>query len=158
MIIQRQRVDKYKENELAAGIKPSSINARLTILRMMLKFAVEQGKLNQMPQWKRAREIKRFEPIPDYDDVIKFLNKLPIEHLMPLKFSLYTGLSWAEVRRMQWDDIDGSQVPHWKARRFQSEDAAARANRQDSESHHTDDQGRRVCTPRIRLLCFRRHI
>ena len=110
-------VEKYKQDRLKRGLKKSSINRELGLLKSMLSTAVKW----QLTDQNGAREAKLFkldEPTVDrvlsYEEEAKLLKacedlelQYRAPHLKPVIIvALYTGLRRGEILRLRWTDID----------------------------------------------------
>ena len=100
-----ETINKYKEARLAAKVAPVSINNELKIVGAVMAHAEELG-WGTAPRIRRVPQQAREEELPDLDQIDRFMKRLPPSLYYPLEFSRLTGLSWHELCRLQWQDID----------------------------------------------------
>lgn len=68
MDITRQRIERWRLQELSRGVKPSSVNRSLNSLRSVLSQAVEHGVLERSP-------LERLKKLKEYDETrIRYLS------------------------------------------------------------------------------------
>jgi len=103
------KIEKYKAKRLEKGVRTSTVNRCLAIIRKMLNLAVEWGYLLEESKTK----IKLF---PEKDNLIervlteqeeeRLLAASPV-HLRPiLVVALNTGMRLGEILSLQWNQID----------------------------------------------------
>jgi integrase len=96
---------EYIADRVEAGLAPSTINAHLRVLRTLLNFAQDAGYITEVPRLRSVRERIKNDTLPDPKTVEAFLKTLDQRHADALRFSQWTGLSWHEVERIEWQDI-----------------------------------------------------
>jgi integrase len=114
------RVELFKQKRLKDGLKKSSINREVGLLKSMLATAVKW----QLIEKNGAKEAKLFrldDPSADrvlsYDEEDKLLSacdRPELLHRAPhlksiILVALYTGLRRGEILRLRWADIDFEQ-------------------------------------------------
>ncbi|MGE0716348.1 MAG: tyrosine-type recombinase/integrase [Alphaproteobacteria bacterium] len=99
--------DNYAAARTAAGLRGATVNRELKALRSILMFASEIGLLDQDPPRVRPVPTASTEAeLPDTAAIRAVVDRMPRQHRNPLLFSAMTGLSWHEVCRLRWCDID----------------------------------------------------
>jgi len=107
--ISSQLVERYKAMRLAQGVRNSTVNRDLAILRKMFNLAVEWGYLHE-------RKVPRVRLFSEKDNLKERiltaeeearLFDVSSEHLKPvLKIALHTGMRRGEILSLRWDDVD----------------------------------------------------
>ena len=97
---------EYAADRVGDGIAASTVNYELQVLRAILSFASELGHIKEPPTIKRMRNPKPEPDLPDMGKVRAYLDRLPDQHREPLLFSMITGVSWYEVERLEWQDVN----------------------------------------------------
>jgi integrase len=113
-------VERFKQKRLKDGLKKSSINRELGLLKSMLRTAVEWELTNRNGA-KEAKLFKLDDPLSDrvlsYEDESKLIAacdepamRCRAPHLKSvILVALYTGLRRGEILRLRWADIDLQQ-------------------------------------------------
>lgn len=107
--ITSQDVEKYKAFRLGQGVRKSTVNRCLAILRKMFNLAVEWGSLKagQIPKIKLYPEKDNLmERILAEDEEEKLLKSSSEPLLSILIVALNTGMRLGEILPMQWKDVD----------------------------------------------------
>ena len=114
-------VEKYKQRRLEAGLKKSSINREIGLLKSMVNTAVKW----QLVDANSTRDAKLFklddppvERVLSYEEEAKLLAACDLPelqcrapHLKPIiMVALYTGLRRGEILRLRWAHIDFDNV------------------------------------------------
>ncbi len=110
-------LERFKRKRLEDGLKKSSINREIGLLKSMLKTAVE-WELTDKNAAKEAKLFKLDEPLSDrvlsHEEECRLLTacdeselRFRAPHLKSIiLIALYTGLRRGEILRLKWADID----------------------------------------------------
>ena len=100
-------IEQYKGKRLNDGVKPSTVNRELAVLKSMFNWAIKSKKATDNP----VRQVKFFhEPNPR----LRFLDKNEIarlmansaDHLKPiLIMALTTGMRRGEILDLKWENV-----------------------------------------------------
>lgn len=106
--IQRKHALALRDNYLDT---PSKADRLVTVLRILLAFAVEREFLKENP----VRDIKPFPRGPGHrtwpDEAVgRFLAKAPPTMALAIKLGLYTGQREGDCLTMSWHDYDGRTI------------------------------------------------
>jgi integrase len=96
------------------GLKPLTVKHILSDFRALLNAAVEEGKLEAVPSFKRILPKIRGKIAKALSDVqIKELLKQasPFQAFV-IKLGMYTGLRYGEMRSLRWADVHWTPFPH----------------------------------------------
>jgi integrase len=102
-------IEKYKKNRLNQGVRPSTINRCLAILRKMFNVAIDWGYLheNQAPKIKLFPEKDNLkERILSYEEEKLLLESSPDHLRVILVIALNTGMRLGEILNLKWSQID----------------------------------------------------
>ncbi len=103
------QIEKYKSARLAQGVKASTVNRCLSILRRMLNLAVEWEYLDKakIPNIKLFPEKDNImERILTWEEEPKLLEECP-DYLRPILIvALNTGMRLGEILSLNWEQID----------------------------------------------------
>lgn len=105
------RAELYTARRLAEGVAPITVNSELDVLRSVLSYAVDDRKLDAVPRLRTLPVRVKDDDAPDPAVVAAWLDTLPEEHALPLRFSALTGLSWHEVQRLHVGDVKLGKEP-----------------------------------------------
>ncbi|MDA2919074.1 tyrosine-type recombinase/integrase [Desulfobacterota bacterium AH_259_B03_O07] len=103
-----QKIESYKTKRVANGLKPRTVNKELSVLRFMLRKAVEWNYLSENPyrgikMLKPAHEPVRFLSVQEIDKLISNASV----HLKPILVVLRnTGMRTHELLNLRFSDID----------------------------------------------------
>jgi integrase len=113
-------LERFKQKRLKDGLKKSSINREIGLLKSMLKTAVE-WELTDKNAAKDAKLFKLDEPLSyrvlSYEEEFRLLascDQSELRYRAPhlksiILIALYTGLRRSEILRLRWTDIDFDQ-------------------------------------------------
>jgi integrase len=113
-------VELYKQKRLSDGLKKSSINREIGLLKSMLSIAVK-WELTDKNGAKEAKLFKLDDPLPDrvlaYEEETRLLaacDQPELRYRAPhlksiILVALYTGLRRGEILRLRWSDINLQQ-------------------------------------------------
>lgn len=114
--IGRKHVDRMVADDLAAGLRPASVNNHIRHARAALAKAVEWGYLQRNPlagvkQIKQDQRPPRFLPREDFQ---RFLDAFgsPQKRALALAY-VSTGRRASEILSLQWQDIDLDRDSYW---------------------------------------------
>ena len=100
-------IERLKRRGLERGLSPKTINNQLTVLRRLLRSAVEWGALDTIPHFRLLAV-----PTPPFrylsmPEVARLANAAPnaIARAMIVTAS-HTGLRLGELAGLEWDDVD----------------------------------------------------
>jgi len=108
--ITRDLIDKVADKKLDEGVKPSSVNRMLEVVRAILRKAeLEWDWLAKAPPIRmRKEDTKRIRWLTP-EEANRLIQELP-EHLADLaRFSLATGLRKSNVTNLEWSEINLSK-------------------------------------------------
>ena len=101
-------VEKYKRKRLEEGVKKTTINRELTVLRSILERAREMGLF--------TGELPRIEKLKtEEEEIVRFLTPEEARRLVEacpewfrpvVIFALNTGLRAGEIFSLRWEDVD----------------------------------------------------
>ena len=101
-----QHVEKFKAQQIRAGLSPKTVNNQLTVLRKVLTVAKEWGRLTGIPPI-------RLLPVPepefdflDFSEATRLVKAAEPEWRAMILLGLRTGLRQGELLALRWDDID----------------------------------------------------
>lgn len=101
-----QHVEKFKAQQIRAGLSPKTVNNQLTVLRKVLTVAKEWGRVMGIPPI-------RLLPVPepefdflDFNEAARLVKAADPEWRAMILLGLRTGLRQGELLALQWDDID----------------------------------------------------
>ncbi len=104
-------VEQYQTDLTNKGLKPGSVNKNISILKAMIKKAVE-WELVEEETLKRIRKIKNFK---ESNQRLRFLSveeaqqlvSMCDEHLKPIVITaLHTGMRRGEILKLTWNNVD----------------------------------------------------
>lgn len=97
----------FVAGESERGMKPKTINNRLTILRKCLATAVEWAELKELPRIKFLKSACPETKVVSEEDVDRLLAACPPVPWRALVFTaLCTGLRFNELIALEWDAVD----------------------------------------------------
>lgn len=103
-------------DEVSDGLRPASINRRLSALRKLLQLAHDREWLAKMPKfdWKREDNLRIRWLSPEEER--QLLSLLPEDVSAFCEILIHTGMRRGELLGMQRDQIDGDYVRLWKTK------------------------------------------
>jgi len=112
--INRDVLDKIMAARMAEGVRNSSVNRVMEVVRAVLrKAAYEWEWLDRVPRVRMLPEAKRRIRWITQDEAGRLIAALP-EHLAAMvRFSLETGLRRANVTGLEWSQVDLTRRTAW---------------------------------------------
>ena len=112
--INRGVLDKIMAARMAEGVRNSSVNRVMEVVRVVLrKAAYEWEWLDRVPRVRMLPEAKRRIRWITQDEAGRLIAALP-EHLAAMvRFSLETGLRRANVTGLEWSQVDLARRTAW---------------------------------------------
>ena len=103
-------------DEVSDGLRPASINRRLSALRKLLQLAHDREWLAKMPKfdWKPEDNLRIRWLSPEEER--QLLSLLPEDVSAFCEILIHTGMRRGELLGMQRDQIDGNYVRLWKTK------------------------------------------
>jgi integrase len=93
--------------EDGSQVAVATVNLEYRVLRAILSFASSEGYLDDDPPRVRSLPEPAVETdLPPIAAICAIIDRQPEYHADALRFSAMTGLSWHELERLQWRDID----------------------------------------------------
>ncbi len=88
------------------GVANGTINRELALLRRMLRLAVQDGKLRDVPHFPMLKEAPPRKGFLEHANYKKLRQELP-EHLRPiLAVGYYTGMRLGEILGLHWSNVN----------------------------------------------------
>jgi len=126
--IDRTAIMRYQAQRIAAGLRSSTVNGEVRILRQLLGWLCDSGRLKQMPKSKSIPEddVLRVE-IPTQEQVVQLIEALPAQTRAMVWLMAETGLRPGEARNLPWCHVEQEggailidQFEGWKPKSRQS--------------------------------------
>jgi len=112
--IDRSLVDQIREAKLLEGVKPSTANRTLEVVRAVLNKAVSDWEwLDKAPRIRMQSEPDRRVRWLTRDEAETLIDELPPHLAAMARFSLETGLRRANVTGLLWSQVDLDQRQAW---------------------------------------------
>jgi len=107
-------VNKVKSDYLKSGVKHSTLNRMLALIRSILRAAKNEWEwLDRAPSIKLTPEPKRRVRWLKPEEIARLMAELP-EHLKAMaQFSLATGLRESNVTQLKWEQVDMQRHCAW---------------------------------------------
>ena len=107
--ITSQEIEKFKNWRLSQGVKQSSVNRYLALIRKIINLAIEWGYLRaeDKPRFRMFSEKDNMrERILSVEEEEKLIPLLP-DHLRPIVLTaLNTGMRLGEILNLKWENVD----------------------------------------------------
>lgn len=109
-----ETVNQIKEDYSATGVKNTTLNRMMGLLRSVLMLAMHEWEwLDKVPKVKLLQEPKRRVRFLKPEEIARLMQELP-DHLKAMaKFSLATGLRESNVTQLQWEQVDMQRHCAW---------------------------------------------
>lgn len=106
--ITTKKVQEFVKSELDLGQAPSTVTKTLTLLKSMLRSAVEWGYLEYSVAALVKSPPKRFHEMSFLtpDEICALLNATPEDWRPFIHTEIFTGMRFGEITALQWPDID----------------------------------------------------
>lgn len=108
-------VDDYIA-EISVGIKPSTLNRKLSALHTLLKYAYDREWLDKMPKFTWAREDNERIRWLSHEEEKQLLSLLPPQVSAFCEILIHTGMRRGELLSLTKEQIDGDYVRLWKTK------------------------------------------
>jgi site-specific recombinase XerD len=101
-------IDAYRQMRVKAGAAPVTVHTETVILRQLVNFALKRGLIAEDPlRGLKLREPKpRPQPCWTPEEVERILGSAPINYRIALIVLADTGMRFAELAHLTWDDVD----------------------------------------------------
>jgi integrase len=100
------RIARFAQGRLRAGLTPASVNRDLSCLRAAFNVALKEGRLDRAPSMPRYREDNVRQGFIEPGDFVRLHDALP-EYLKDFTRFLYlTGWRKGEAQSLEWRDVD----------------------------------------------------
>lgn len=115
-------IDAAVASFMAKGLKTRTADQLLTVLRQILRFAVERDFLSVSPA-DRVRPLRFTRPEMRFwsvEQIEAFLEWVPDQHSLMYHLAIFTGARAAELWGLEWRDVDlpGAALSIRRARTF----------------------------------------
>jgi integrase len=105
--VNSQAIERFKMMRRASGVRDSSINRDLALLRRMFTLAVEWGYASEMPKFKFFSEKDNFrQRVLTTDEQSRLLEALPVYARPIVLVAVNTGMRLGEVLGLKWNQVD----------------------------------------------------
>jgi excisionase family DNA binding protein len=107
--ITRQNVEQYSSRRVEEGVKKSTVNRELAVLRKMMFKAIDWGRLDQNPVQKEdffQGEEQSKERVLTPDEQIRLLQASAASLKPILITALNTGMRRGEILGLEWERVD----------------------------------------------------
>ena len=112
--INRDLLDRIRAARLAEGLKNSTVNRTLEVIRAVLRKAAHEWEwLDKAPTIRMLPEPKRRIRWITRDEADRLIAALPSHLAAMVRFSLETGLRRSNVTGLQWSQIDLTRRTAW---------------------------------------------
>lgn len=112
--VTRDRLDEIMDAKLKTGVKPTTVNRMLEVIRAILNRAAREWEwLDKAPYVRMLKEPKRRIRWLRPDEVQRLLTCLPPHLAAMVRFSLATGLRESNVTGLEWSQVDLERRVAW---------------------------------------------
>jgi len=112
--INRDLLDRIRAARIAEGLKNSTVNRTLEVIRAILrKAALEWDWLDKAPMFRMLGEPKRRIRWITRDEASRLIAALPDHLAAMVRFSLETGLRRSNVTGLLWSQVDLARRTAW---------------------------------------------
>lgn len=112
--VTRDRLDEITDAKLKTGVKPTTVNRMLEVIRAILNRAAREWEwLDKAPYVRMLKEPKRRIRWLRPDEVQRLLTCLPPHLAAMVRFSLATGLRESNVTGLEWSQVDLGRRVAW---------------------------------------------
>lgn len=103
--ITTDRIREFIRARQDEGSANGTINRELALLRRMLRLAVEDRKLRDIPHFPMLKEAAPRKGFLEYEQYVRLRRELP-EYLRPiLTIGFYTGMRLGEILGLHWENV-----------------------------------------------------
>ena len=103
--IQTADIEAYKARMTSLGYKPKTVNNHLTVLRTLLRAAVEWKALREGPTVKLLRVVQKDVVFLDFAEAKALIEAAHGIYRQMIALALNTGLRIGELLALRWEDI-----------------------------------------------------
>ncbi len=112
--INRSRLDRIMAARIAEGVKNSSVNRVMEVIRIVLRKAANEWEwLDRVPSFRMLPEPSRRIRWINQEEATRLINVLPPHLAAMVRFSLETGLRRSNVTGLEWSQLDLSRRTAW---------------------------------------------
>ena len=112
--ITRDKIDQITEAKLKEGVSNATVNRTLEVLRAVLRRAwLEWEWIDKVPKVRMLPEAKRRIRWITKEEAEKLISQLPVHLAEMVRFSLATGLRQANVKELEWSQLDLERRVAW---------------------------------------------
>ena len=104
--ISEKRLMEYQRCRLQLGRKPRTINKEIAILSLVLRWAMKQGFISEVPKTEPIPTRSTTPVIPTPDEVVRIITALPSRLRPIVRFIAETGCRKGEAINLIWDCVD----------------------------------------------------
>ncbi len=101
-----REIEAFKAKKLGEGLKPKTVNNATSVLRTCLSFAIDWGRLEHLPKFKRLKQQEPKRDFYTYEEGERLLAACDGQDRVLLATMMRSGLRRGEILALTWDDID----------------------------------------------------